>query len=346
MMPTISAIVPCRNERDHIEACVRSLLAQQAPPGNVEVIVVDGMSSDGTGDVLKRLVQEDSRLRIIENPKRITPSGMNLGIRHAHGKYIAIMGAHNRYATDYLRQSVEVLEKTGADNVGGAMICEAESWLQQAVAAAHHSPFSVGGARWHNPDYEGPADTVFGGVYRREVFEQIGLFDEELVRNQDDELNLRLVRARGKVWQSPLIKSWYQPRKSLPTLFQQYLQYGYWKVRVIQKHKIPASVRHLIPGCFVFLVSTLPFVSLWWTLGVWIWLGLMSAYAACNLIASSLTAARRGWTLLPILPLVFVCYHFAYGYGFLHGIWDFLVLRRGPRRMLTRVTRTSEAHPS
>jgi glycosyltransferase involved in cell wall biosynthesis len=346
MVPTISAIVPCRNERDHIEACVRSLLAQEAPPGDVEVIVVDGVSNDGTGDVLKRLLQEDSRLRIIENPKCITPSGMNLGIRHAHGKYIAIMGAHNRYAADYLRRSVEVLEKTGADNVGGAMICEAESWLQQAVAAAHHSPFSVGGARWHNPDYEGPADTVFGGVYRREVFDQIGLFDEELVRNQDDELNLRLVRAQGKVWQSPLIKSWYRPRKSLSTLFQQYLQYGYWKVRVIQKHKIPASVRHLIPGCFVFLVSILPFVSFWWTLAVWIWLGLVSAYASCNLIASSLTAARRGWRLLPILPLVFVCYHFAYGCGFLHGILDFVLLRRGPRWMHTRVTRAAEARPS
>src|SRR5438552_1613745 len=198
-LPAVSIVVPCRNEKGHIGTCIRSILAQEPPPGGFEVIVADGMSDDGTRDVLKRLAEEDPRLRVVDNPGRITPCGMNTGIREARGRYIAIMGAHNRYAPDYLCRSVEVLEGTGADDVGGAMVCEAESWLQQAIAAAHHSPFSVGGARWHNPDYEGPADTVFGGVYRREVFARIGFFDEELVRNQDDEFNLRLVRAGGKI---------------------------------------------------------------------------------------------------------------------------------------------------
>lgn len=109
------------------------------------------------------------------------------------------MGAHNRYAPDYLRQNVQVLEETNADNVGGSMICEGRSHVQRAIALAHHSKFSAGGASWHNPNYEGPADTVFDGVYRREVFERVGLFDEELTRNQDDEFNLRLIQRGGRV---------------------------------------------------------------------------------------------------------------------------------------------------
>ena len=307
--PTVSVVVPCRNERKHIEACVSSILAQQSPPGGFEVIVADGMSDDGTREILQGLARRDPRLRVEDNPGRTTPRAMNAGIR--------------------------------ADNVGGAMICEADTWLQRAIAAAHHSPFSVGGARWHNPNYEGPSDTVFGGVYRREVFTRIGLFDEELTRNQDDELNLRLTRAGGKIWQSPAIQSWYRPRASLGALFRQYMQYGYWKVRVIQKHKIPASVRHLVPAGFVLLLIVLPLVALGWRPSGWAWLGLLATYLVCNLGASVLTAAGHGWKLFPVLPAVFVCYHIGYGYGFLLGIWDFLVVRRAPATSFTKLTRTS-----
>jgi GT2 family glycosyltransferase len=264
---------------------------------------------------------------------------MNLGIQAARGRYIAIMGAHARYAPDYIRQSVAVLEVTGADNVGGAMICEAEGGWQQAIAAAHHTPFAVGGARWHNPQYEGPADTVYGGVYRREVFGRIGLFDETLMRNQDDELNLRLLRAGGTIWQSPCIKSWYSPRRSLWALFQQYRQYGYWKVRVMQKHKLPASIRHVVPGGFVFALLTLPGLGLWWAPAWWGWLGLVGIYSAGNVLASALTAARWGWHLLPRLPLVFVCYHLSYGLGFLRGVWDFVICGRRPAASYARLTR-------
>ena len=191
-----------------------------------------------------------------------------------------------------------------------------------------------------NSTYEGPADTVFGGIYRREVFDQVGLFDEELIRNQDDEFNLRLTRAGGRIWQSPRIKSWYRPRGSLKALFRQYMQYGYWKVRVIQKHKIPASVRHLVPGGYLLLLIVLAFVSLLWPVAAWGWLTLFGVYIACNVASSFLTAIRHGWKLLSCLPLVFACYHFAYGYGFLRGVWDFILLQREPTCAYTRLTRT------
>jgi glycosyltransferase involved in cell wall biosynthesis len=339
--PAVSVVVPCRNERAHIESCLRSILAQEPPPGGFEVIVADGRSDDGTREILDRLSREDSRLRVVDNLRQITPCGLNVGIQMARGTFIARMDAHNRYAPDYLRSGVEVLERTGADNVGGAMICEGDSQLQQAIAAAHHSPFSVGGARWHNPNYEGPADTVFGGIFRREVFDRIGLFDEELIRNQDDEFNLRLTRSGGKIWHSPQIRSWYRPRASLRALFQQYRQYGYWKVRVIQKHKLPSSVRHLIPGAFVGLLLLLPLLALVWNVAGWAWLALVGLYLAGNLGASLLVAARHGWKLLPLLPAVFAGYHFGYGCGFLLGLWDFVITRRETAPAMTRLTRVS-----
>ncbi|HEY2918440.1 MAG TPA: glycosyltransferase family 2 protein, partial [Candidatus Binatia bacterium] len=305
-------------------------------------IVADGISDDGTRDILARLASKDDRLRVFDNPYRITSCAMNIGIRHARGQFIAIMGAHSRYASDYLSASLRVSLATGADNVGGSMACRGETWLQRAIAVAHHSPFSVGGARWHDVSYEGPADTVFGGFYRREVFQRIGHFDESLLRNQDDELNLRLVLAGGKIWHSPGIRSSYCPRASLGALFRQYLQYGYWKVAVIKKHHRPASLRHLVPGGFVLSLAVLPLLAVFFGSLIFLWLALLAAYAAANLSASFVTAARSAWRFLPVLPLVFACYHFGYGIGFLRGVIGFVILRRAPSVAFTQLTRASE----
>ncbi len=249
------------------------------------------------------------------------------------------MDAHTEYAKDYIRQCIAVFQETGADNVGGPARTKSESYVQDAICAAYHSPFSVGGARFHNIEYEGYVDTVPYGCWHREIFDRIGFFDEELARNQDDEFNFRIILAGGKIWQSPEIQSWYKPRQSLLSLFQQYMQYGYWKVRVIQKHKYPASIRHLIPACFVFLLMLLPLLSLKWPVAGWGWLGLVGTYVVANLTASVLTAGWKGWKILPILPIVFSCYHFSYGWGCLRGIWDFVILRRFGGTTYTKLTR-------
>ncbi len=358
--PAVSAVVPCRNEAVHIQGCLLSLLQQDEPAGGFEIIVADGMSDDGTREILQKLAAADTRLRMVDNPGRITPCGMNCGIRASRGRWIAIMGSHNRYAPDYLVRCLEAARQTGADNVGGLMLSEGKGLRQRAIAAAHHSFFSVGGARWHNLEYEGPADTVFGGFYKRDVFDQLGLFDEELARNQDDELNLRLARAGGKIWQSARIKSFYSPRDSLSALFRQYAQYGYWKVRVVQKHTLPASWRHLVPGVFLvalvglFGFSAFSFIlsalrhnlaiavsNVSFQLSALGFLGIFLAYLLAVLVASAQTASRAEWKLLPLLPPVFACYHFGYGYGFLRGIWDFMVRRKGPRQQFVQLTRTA-----
>jgi len=338
--PAVSVIVPCRNEKDHIEACVSSILKQETRDAEFEIIVADGMSEDGTREILQRLANENSRLHLIDNPARTTSMGLNVAIRAARGRIIIRMDAHTEYAPDYIHECVTALEFSGAENVGGPARTRANGYVQSAIATAFHSPFSVGGAAFHDVEHEGYVDTVTYGCWPREVFDRIGLFDEELARNQDDEFNLRITRAGGRIWQCPRIKSWYYPRGSLGELFRQYVQYGYWKVRVIQKHKSPASFRHLVPGSFVFSLVLLPLVSLWWPLAISLWMALLGGYSLASAVASFASSARAGWRFFPLLPVVFACFHFGYGYGFLRGILDFVILRYGPCHSSVEITRT------
>lgn len=349
-------IVPCRNEVNHISACIEGLLSLKSPRGEFEVVIADGDSQDGTRQILNRLANGTPCLRVLDNPGRIASTGLNVAIRAALGTIIVRADAHSEYAPDYLLNSLEVLTQTGADNVGGPARTKADNYMQEAVAAAYHSPFSVGGARFHDIGYEGYVDTVTYGCWRKSAFEKFGYFDEELVRNQDDEHNLRIIRGGGKVYQSPKIRSWYRPRGSLGALFKQYMQYGYWKVRVIQKHKLPASWRHLVPGAFVLALLLLVFGSLlstvWPAMSIPItifsfqlsafnfaFVAALSSYLLALLAASVITAAKAGWHLLPLLPLVFPCYHFGYGWGFLRGIWDFVIRRKGASKNLATLSR-------
>lgn len=325
--PFVSVIVPCRNERAHIDACLESICRQQDVSRGMEILIADGMSDDGTRDVIRRRAALDPRIRMLDNPKRITPTALNTAIRAARGEIVIRMDAHTRYAPNYVRSCVDVLCETGADNVGGPARTEAAGYIQRAVAAAHHSRFSTGGARFHDPNYEGEVDTVFYGCWRRSTLLAIGLFDEELVRNQDDELNFRLKRADGRLWQSPSIRCWYSPRASLAALFRQQRQYGYWKVRVIQKHGRPASIRHLVPVLFTWGLIVGALAGLLHPL-LWIpYLGALAAYAKLNAVFSISTAAKSGWDLLPVLPAVFFIYHVGYGIGFTQGLVRFTFIK-------------------
>jgi len=338
--PVVSVIIPCRNERAHIESCVRSVLEQRRVPGEFEVLIADGMSDDGTREILARLAREDRRLQVIDNPGGVVSTGLNAAVRATRGEVVLRMDVHTSYAADYIRQCFIALKESGAENVGGPWIAQGESLTAQAIAAVFQSRFGTGGARGHDANYTGFVDTVYLGCWHRNVFERFGMFDEELVRNQDDEFNLRLTRAGGKIWQSPRIRSWYRPRPSLQALCRQYMQYGYWKVRVIQKHKMPASWRHLAPGIFVLAFSILLVTAPLSALATWALTIVAGTYAICNAAASLLTASRHGWKLFPLLPIVFACYHFAYGFGFLCGVVDFIVLRRKPSVHFTRLTRS------
>jgi glycosyltransferase involved in cell wall biosynthesis len=334
-----TVIVPCRNEFGHIETLLRSVLSQEGA-GNLEVLIADGLSDDGTLALLEESSRRDDRIRIIRNPEKIVSTGLNRAIREARGDVIVRMDVHSVYAPDYIARCRSTLESTGADNVGGPWQARGFTTLQVAIAIAFQSPFSSGGAGSHRVNYEGPVDSVYLGCWRKATLLRIGLFDEGLVRNQDDELNLRICRAGGTVWQTPAIQSWYVPRSSLIGLFKQYQQYGYWKVRVIQKHRLPASIRHLVPGAFVaslllLLVLSTMLASARWLLGT-----LLGLYAAACLTASARECRRRTrWRYIAILPAVFGAYHFGYGWGFLRGAIDFVMMGRKGRTAYERLTR-------
>lgn len=330
----VSVIIPCRNEIGHIRLMLDSLLRQDTAGLECEFLIADGMSDDGTREALLEHGQKHSRIRLIDNPGQVVSTGLNAAIRAAEGDIIIRMDGHTEYAPDYIKQCLETLERTGADNVGGPARTKAEGLIPRAIAAAFHSPFSTGGARFHNCHYEGYADTVPYGCWRKQTLFRIGLFDETLVRNQDDELNLRLTRAGGSIWQSSKIVSWYRPRTTLRNLARQYFQYGFWKVPVIRKHRIPASWRHLVPGCFALWNAVLPLLAAgaavtgnraWFFGSISIWVASAALYAAACLTAARLTAGKQGWPTVICTALAFVIYHFSYGLGFLSGLlyWSF-----------------------
>jgi glycosyltransferase involved in cell wall biosynthesis len=341
----VTIIVPCRNEADHIDRFLDCLLEQKLP-GNtqLEVLIADGSSDDGTREQIERRRREDPRLRVINNPRKIVSAGLNAAIREARGEVIVRMDVHTIYARDYIAECLRALGESGADNVGGPWVAAGSGYLSKAIALAFAARFVSGGGRAHDPGYEGDLDTVYLGCWRREAFDKYGLFDEDLVRSQDNELNLRIQRGGGRIWQTPRIRSRYAPRPSLRQLFRQYVQYGYWKVRVIRKHKIPASLRQLVPGgffaCLLLLAMLSPFSE-------WAWrclLGLAGVYTAASLACSvALCRARSRWRYLPLMPAVFATYHFGFGYGFLQGVVDFVVLRKSGRRRFAALTRTPTA---
>lgn len=341
----VSIIVPCRNEVDHIDRFFSCVFQQELPADTeIEVLIADGSSDDGTRERIERRHCQHPNLRVIDNPRKIVSVGLNAAIREARGDVIVRMDVHTIYARDYIAECLRALRESGADNVGGPWVAAGSAYLSKAIALAFASRFVSGGGRAHNPLYEGDLDTVYLGCWRREAFEKYGLFDEELVRSQDNELNLRIERGGGRIWQTPRIRSRYAPRPSLRQLFQQYVQYGYWKVRVIRKHRIPASVRQLVPGgfvaCLLLLAALSPFSD-------WAWgglLGLVILYGAASMVFSAaLCGNRSGWKYMPVMPAVFAAYHFGFGYGFLQGVADFVVLRKAGRRRFATLTRTSTA---
>jgi glycosyltransferase involved in cell wall biosynthesis len=321
------------------------------PDWQVEILVADGLSDDGTREVLRQYSEKAPQVRMIDNPGRIVSTGLNAAIGAATGEVIIRMDAHTVYAGDYIRECMRALQTSGADNVGGPWVAEGRGLIGKAIAAAFRSPFCTGGGKAHDPNYEGEVDTVYLGCWVRSVFDRIGLFDPQLVRNQDDEFNFRLLLSGGRVWQSPRIKSSYTPRASITALFRQYMQYGFWKVAVIRKHRALASWRHVVPVLFVgSILLSWALIALAAVLGFSTFALAISAALAGGLsvyvlgcVAAALPFARSlDWRALLILPGVMAVYHISYGLGFLAGILKLTGRaseKAAPDRLFTALTR-------
>lgn len=313
----VSIVMPVRNEAGSIDATIASILAQDYQ-GPLEVIVADGMSTDGTRELVAARAASDSRIRLVDNPGGRTPTGLNRAIAAAAGAIIVRCDAHSELPTSYVRTAVELLATTGAANVGGIQLAQGTTAFSRGVGYAMSSPLGVGDARFHYGGEPGPVDTVYLGVFRRDAIEAVGLFDESLSRNQDYELNIRLRAAHETVYFDPRLAVVYRPRRSLLALARQYYQYGRWKRRVVKMHPASLRLRQLAPPALVaaIVVSAGLWFSPWPRLG-WVVPGL---YAAALLAATAYEVVRRRDTAALLLPAAVVAMHLSWGVGFLVGM--------------------------
>jgi GT2 family glycosyltransferase len=331
-IPFVTIVVPMYNERAYIDKCLDSLIGQDYPVSHFEVLVLDGGSDDGSRNIVMESARKYDFVRLLDNPRQITAAAMNIGIQNARGDVIIILGAHSYVASDFISQNVACLSKTEAACVGGAIHSTFKSFLGKTISLAMSSPFGVGNALFRYSQKEQYVDTVAFGAYRRQVFDEIGLFDETLIYNEDDEFNYRLRKHGGKIFLTPAIKSFYYTRMSLRQLWKQYFRYGLGKVRVMQRHPKVVSIRPLVPFTFV---STLLLSGLLGTLNpifLWLFLSVLTSYLAVSFLFSIRISARNGWKHLPVLPAAFACLHFSYGLGMYGGLLN-LVMK--PKRYLT-----------
>jgi glycosyltransferase involved in cell wall biosynthesis len=316
--------MPVRNEASFIERSLGSVLSQDYPSDRMEVIVADGMSSDGTRDMIEVVQHNHQNVRLIDNTGKIVSTGLNAGLRVAKGEIIVRVDGHCEIAPDYVSRCVSHLIANQAECVGGPVETIGESYTAQVIAAAMSSPFGVGGSGFRVGVKEPRlADTVPFPACKRETIERAGDFDEGLVRNQDDEYNYRVRKLGGRVLLSPDIQSRYYSRASLLSLWKQYFQYGYWKVRVLQKHPRQMQPRQFVPPLFVFALLVLGVTTPALRLSQLLLSSVLLAYAILNIAAAIDAARKAGWRVLPLLPLVFSLLHCAYGLGFLFGLVRF-----------------------
>ena len=341
MLPlTITLIIPCRNEAKFIAQCLDSILANTYPKECLEVLIIDGMSDDGTRDVIRVYAARHAFIRLLDNQNKITPSALNIGIRFARGEIVMRMDVHVTYPTNYISGLLSALMETGADNAGG--LCNTvptnNTVIGQAIAIAMAHPFGVGNSYFRigvsEPRW---VDTVPFGCYRKEVFDRIGLFDEKMVRNEDDEFNLRLIKHGGKILLVPHIVSYYYARDSLRKLWRMYSQYGYFKPLVVSKIGRVLTIRQLVPSAFVSCLFLLAALGLWSGLALTSDEILLFTYVAANFCVSWITAARTKTKSALALPLVFPVLHFGYGLGFLKGAFNLLLFRKFDSKTLASV---------
>jgi glycosyltransferase involved in cell wall biosynthesis len=320
--------MPVRNEADFIEQAIKSILDSDYPSEKMEVLVVDGESDDGTRPIVEKLAESDARIKILDNPRRVVPTAMNIALRQMRGNVFIRIDGHAKIPADFIGKSIQCLhEHPDAWIAGGYIETVATDYVGRAIAATMCSPIGVGNARFRLGDYEGWVDTLAFGAHHKWVVDKIGYFDEELVRNQDDEFNMRIVLAGGKIWMSKSIHSTYYSRPSLGKLWKQYFQYGFWRIRTLQKHKKPAALRQLVPLLFVlsilFLgVAGLFMKSFWYLLET----GLIF-YVMALFVGAFIVGVKSGWRFVPVAPLVFLILHFAYGLGSLWGLIRFSILK-------------------
>lgn len=327
--PGVSAILTVLNEERHLRAAVASVMEQDYP-GDVELVIALGPSRDATDAVAHEIAAADPRVQCVANPTGRTPEGLNKALALTQYSIVARIDGHAELPTDYLRIAVEALERTGAANVGGLMGAEGRTDFERAVARAMTSKFGVGNAPFHVGGEEGPADTVYLGVFRRSALEDVGGYDEAFTRAQDWEMNYRLRRVGGLIWFTPALKVSYRPRGTMSSLARQYFNYGKWRGEVMRQHPDTVNLRYLAPPTALLgvgLGTVLGLVGI--GLHPLLWALLVPGGYVAGVIAGSIATARGlpGRAML-WLPVVYPTMHGSWGAGFLSTVTRYIGLGR------------------
>ena len=326
----VSVIIPCRNERRFVGNCLESVVHQDYPEGFLEIIVIDGMSSDGTKEIVEMCIARYPFIRIFSNERKITSCALNIGIKNATGEVIVRMDAHAAYGSDYISKCVKYLYESGADNVGGRMITlpQEDTLLGNMIVKALTSRFGVGNSDFRT-GVEEPreTDTVFGGCYRKEVFGRIGLFNEKLASSQDIEFNLRLRKSGGKTMIFPDIVSTYYTRSNFISFCKNNFRNGLWIVLPFKYSGIvPVRLRHLVPLMFVTGLLGSFTLSIFLRIFLFLFILIASAYLLTNLYFSGkIYNSERKVRYFAVMPFVFVSLHLCYGLGSLWGVFRYLL---------------------
>lgn len=334
-LPFVSVVIACRNEENFIGRCLDSINANDYPKDKLEVLVIDGMSDDGTRKVVQEYNEKFPFIKLLDNPEKVTPVAMNIGIKGAGGGVIILVNAHCVVDSNFLKYSIECLLETGADAVGGTLntINDDTSLVAQAIPLAADSMLGAGGNRYRTRTDEGwVRDTLPYCAYRREIFDKIGLIDEDLVRGQDAEFNYRILRSGGRIYYAPKIKSYLHIRPTLKKLWRQHFQYGWFKPLITKKTGFVLTCRQSIPAIFVSSLVCSLVAMLFFKPFLWVFLIVAGSYALANLVFSLKISFSNGLKCFFVLPLVFVTLHFSYGIGYLTGIWDLIIVKKDKKR--------------
>ena len=335
----VSVVIPCRNEKAFVGRCIEAIYNSELPEHvHVKVIVVDGMSNDGTREELDRLQTIYTSLNVVDNIQQLTPIAFNLGIHYCDFDFLQIIGARHIITTNYISKSIDILiNKPEIWCVGGKIKNVFTTEDSQVISEAMSTSFGMGLGNFRTLNESSFTDTVTSPMYPKFVFEKIGYFDEQLVRNQDDDFNFRVNKAGGKIWFESEIALDYYVRSNYSGLMKQFYQYGYWKVFVNTKHKTVTTWRQLIPPVFVlylFSIVFLPFLPFLFTL----FYSLPFILYLILLVFVSLRCAKKSTSVFAFIR-TFIILHFSYGSGYLHGILNFIILKRKPSKNQMRLSR-------
>lgn len=326
--PAVSFVMPVLNEEGHLEAAVRTILAQDYP-GEKEIVLALGPSRDRSTEIAERLAAEDPRVRIVHNPQRDIPIGLNLAIEASHSPVIVRVDAHSELTPDYTRLGVETLLREGAANVGGIMQAAGRTPLQRAIARGYNSPFGLGGGAYHGDGTPGPAESAYLGIFRRDAVEAAGGYDPIIRRGEDWELNLRIRRGGGLIWFDPALKVTYWPRSKLSHLAQQFFATGTWRAVLVRKYGGANPWRFFVPGTLVLALTACVLLAVLQLSGVVTgplsaWLSALYltpiAYAAGIAYAVAKMPDQRGVRDRLLSAICLVLMHVCWGSGFIVGL--------------------------